>query len=289
MNTVACEANCRVADSGGGRGCRPLARPFLKWAGGKRKLLGEIARCVPGTFGVYHEPFVGGGALFFDLEHPMSIISDANGKLITTYKAIRDDPSGVIGALGALGAFTNTSDCYYQVRARNFSVGSPAQRAAEFIYTNRVGFNGLYRENMAGQMNVSFGRNKDPRICDAENLRAVSAALQDTGIEHDDFSGVLKRAAPGDFVYFDPPYIPVSTTSSFTSYQAGGFAYAEQVRLRDVAVELKARRVHVLLSNSAAPMVLELYKTFEIRTVQAARAINSRAEGRGLVQEVLIR
>jgi DNA adenine methylase len=284
MNMYACEAQCHVAQGEGA--CRPAARPFLKWAGGKRKLLGEIARCVPVTFGVYHEPFVGGGALFFDLEHPMSIISDANGKLITTYRAVRDDPSGVIGALGA---FSNTSDCYYEVRARNFSVGSPAQRAAEFIYTNRVGFNGLYRENMAGQMNVPFGRNKDPRICDVENLRAVSAALQDTGIEHDDFSGVLKRAAPGDFVYFDPPYIPVSTTSSFTSYQAGGFGYADQVRLRDVALELKARGVHVLLSNSVAPMVLDLYKTFEIRTVEAARAINSKAEGRGLVQEVLIR
>ncbi len=262
------------------------ARPFVKWAGGKRKLLRELTKYLPENIGTYHEPFIGGGALYFTLGHEPSIISDANAKLIAAYEAVRDNPDGVIEVLGT---FTNTAECYYAVRARNFSVGSAAQRAAELIYTNRVGFNGMFRESAAGKFNIPFGRNKNPTICDEENLRAVSRTLHGTTIIHGDFAETLDRVKPGDFAYCDPPYVPVSETSSFTGYRAAGFGYSDQVRLRDVAIELKARGVHVLLSNSSAPLVFDLYKDFEIHVVEAPRSINSKADRRGSVKEVLIR
>lgn len=262
------------------------ARPFVKWAGGKRKLLHELTKHLPESIGTYHEPFIGGGALYFNLGHEPSIISDANAKLIATYEAVRDNPDAVIDVLAT---FANTPECYYAVRARNFSIGSAAERAAEFIYTNRVGFNGMFRESAAGKFNIPFGRNKNPTICDEKNLRAVSRTLHGTTIIHGDFAEILGRAKPGDFAYCDPPYVPVSETSSFTGYQAAGFGYPDQVRLRDVAIELKARGVHVLLSNSSAPLVFDLYKDFEIHVVEAPRSINSKAERRGSVKEVLIR
>lgn len=155
------------------------ARPFLKWVGGKRKLLRELTKYLPENIGTFHEPFIGGGALYFNLGHEPSIISDANAKLITAYEAVRDNPDGVIEVLGT---FTNTAECYYAVRGRNFSIGSAAQRAAEFIYTNRVGFNGMFRESAAGKFNIPFGRNKNPTICDVENIRAVSRTLDGTTI-----------------------------------------------------------------------------------------------------------
>lgn len=266
---------------------RGAAHPLLKWAGGKRKLIAELARYVPQSFGTYHEPFFGGGALYFHLAHEPSIISDLNADLVSTYEAIRDDPDAVVDVLGT---FTNTAECYYAARTRNFSIGRAAERAADFVFTNRVGFNGLFRQNTSGRFNVPFGRSKNPTICDSANLHAVSRMLRGgTTIVHGDFSGVLDRARPGDFAYCDPPYVPVSETSSFTGYQKGGFGYADHVRLRDVALELRARGVSVLLSNSFAPPVLELYKAFEIHVVEAPRSINSKADGRGLVKEVLIR
>jgi DNA adenine methylase len=270
------------------------ARPPVKWAGGKRRLLPEIFRCVPSSFlqGVasntanYYEPFAGGAALFFALPRVSAVLGDANGKLINTYKAIRDDVAGVIAHLMK---HPNDKAHYYAVRARNFNVGSAAERAAEFLFTNRVGYNGLYRENKAGEFNVPYGDNANATVCDSDNLRAASAALQGVSIVRGDFADTVSDAAPGDFVYFDPPYAPLSATSTFTGYVSHGFTAHDQVRLRDVAVELKQRGVSLLISNSSAPLIRELYAVgFEVHEVKAPRSINSKVSGRGAVTELLI-
>lgn len=269
----------------GSIGARP-ARPFLKWVGGKRQLLPELSRRLPAKFGAYHEPFIGGGALFFHLRPPSAYLSDMNVRLIRTYRGVRDDPERVITLLDA---WPHDRDFYLALRARPIDQGDDADVAAWMIYLNRTGFNGLYRVNRKNQFNVPFGSYEHPTICDADNLRAVSVALQGVRLEVEDFGAVLGRARPGDLVYFDPPYVPLSATSSFTSYTADGFGLAEQLRLRDVARQLKGRGVHVLLSNSAAPLVDAIYGDgFEKIPVDAARAINCKAAGRGKIRELLI-
>jgi DNA adenine methylase len=267
------------------------ARPFLKWAGGKAQLLPEILARVPARFGCYHEPFIGGGALFFALAGgarlgERALLSDLNPNLVQTWAAIRDDVDGVISALAP---HVNHEDYFYRVRALEPASLSPAVRAARVIYLNKTGFNGLYRENRAGRFNVPFGRYVNPNTCDEPNLRAVSRALQGVSIETRDFLSVLDRARPDDFVYFDPPYVPVSATASFTAYsRGGGFGHAEQTALRDAFSELASRGVHVLLSNSDVPFVRELYAGFRIEQVWARRPINSNGAARGAVAEVLV-
>jgi DNA adenine methylase len=263
--------------------------PFLKWVGGKRQLLPELQKYVPASFGRYYEPFVGGGALYFDLLPKRAVLSDSNLRLIRTYQAIQKNVEGVIRLLST---YPYESDFYYRLRAVNPSTLSDTKLAAWFIYLNRAGFNGLYRVNRQNQFNVPFGRYTNPTICDATTLRACARALQGasrTWIQCLDFSAAIDLAQRGDFVYFDPPYVPLSATSSFTAYAAGGFGPEEQVRLRDTARTLKDRGVSVLLSNSSAPYVYELYKKgFKIHEVDARRAINSNAKKRGAVKELLI-
>jgi len=262
-------------------------KPFVKWAGGKRKIVPLIRELMPKHFATYHEPFVGGGALFFDLMPKHAELSDINKKLITAYRAIRDDVEGVIRAMKPLKYELKT---YMRVRERNFEAGTPTQRAAEFIYCNKTGFNGMYRENRDGQFNIPFGRYENPTICDAANLRAVARALKGVVLQDEAFGRVLKRAKKGDFVYFDPPYAPVSKTSDFTAFSKEGFGDDDQKHLRDVALELKKQGVAVVVSNSSAPIIRELYgrREFKIREISAARAINSVAEKRGNVTELLI-
>lgn len=263
------------------------ARPFLKWAGGKRQLLPCIRKHVPGKFGRYFEPFVGGGALFFDLQHPKSTLSDANERLIRTYKAVRDDVTTVIRLL---------SKCPYDKGFYEDAVKidvdklTDAQLAAWFIFVNKAGFNGLYRVNKANKFNVPFGTYKNPRICDEVNLRACSKALQGVELEAGDFAKVLAKAKKGDFVYIDPPYIPASETADFTAYQAGGFTMDDQARLQATAWQLADRGVHVLLSASMTPGTLSLYDSpsFELIEVPAKRSINSDSDKRGDVSELLI-
>ena len=272
------------------------AQPPLKWVGGKRKLWPYILPFVPTSFGTYFEPFLGGGAIFFGLCDEASrgmidpvdgcVLSDANKKLIATYTAIRDDVEAVIRCLKT---HSNNETHYYHIRQRNFSMGSAAERAAEFILLNKTGFNGLFRENSSGQFNVPFGDQPNATICDEANLRAVSTVLQGILIVDGDFAHRAKNAVEGDFVYFDPPYAPLSATSSFTNYTAAGFTALDQARLRDTARGLKARGVRVLISNSSAPLIRDLYSSgFDILEVQAARAINSKASARGAVTELLI-
>lgn len=272
----------------------PSPKPFLKWAGGKRQLLRELAAQVDRAkdFGSFHEPFLGGAALFFEmygtnrLESRAAFLSDSNPRLIETYEAVRDDVEALIHVLRT-HASHHTRDYYYNLRGSEPK--NLAERAARMVYLNRTCFNGLYRENSRGEFNVPLGRYKNPKICDAENLRAVSTALQQAKLECRHFDTVLDRAKSGDFVYFDPPYVPLSKTSSFTAYDRNGFGETEQRKLASVFAELDRRSVKVLLSNSMTPLVRELYAGFRVDTIYANRAVNSRADRRGKVAEALVR
>lgn len=265
-------------------------KPFLKWAGGKRQLLPELLARTPESFGAYHEPFVGGGALFFELRAlgrlGAATLSDTNERLVRTWTAVRDRVEDVIALLRE---GRNELPYFLAMRARDIDAEDDAAVAAWFIYLNKTAFNGLYRVNTKGKYNVPFGSYANPNICDEGTLRAASQALQGVTIARRDFTEVLETAVPGDFVYFDPPYVPLSVSSSFTSYTRDGFSLGEQTLLRDVALKLKQRGVHVLLSNSSAPQVYELYQAFEVSEVQATRAINSKASQRGAIAELVMR
>ncbi len=260
-------------------------RPFLKWAGGKTQLLAELHKRFPRPFRRYHEPFLGGGAVFFSMCPARAVLSDINPDLINTYRAIREDPEAVIAELMRHAA---TEEHFYEVRAQAPATLSQAEGAARTIFLNRTCFNGLYRVNKKGQFNVPFGRYDNPTICDPDNLHAVSLALQRAEVMHADAMSVVDRAERGDLVYFDPPYAPLSKTASFTSYAKGGFGEPEQERLAEVFATLAQKGVSVVLSNSDTPLIRKLYKGFTIDAVHARRAINSRADRRGPVGEVIV-
>jgi DNA adenine methylase len=266
------------------------ASPFLKWAGGKARLLEQFEQLMPSRFAGYHEPFVGGGAMYFHLRPQRASLSDLNDRLITTYRAIRDDVGGVMERLADHrknhGA-THFYECRKRFNARRELSDSDA--AALFVYLNKTCFNGLYRENSRGEFNVPLGSYAQPTILDIEGLAAASRALQNSELRVAGFESVLDRARPGDLVYFDPPYVPVSRTSSFTSYTGAGFDSTLQVRLAQVFAELARRGVFVMLSNSDSRLVNELYAGWRIDRVRAPRSINSRATGRGAVSEVVVR
>lgn len=265
------------------------ARPFIKFVGGKTQLLPELLKRVPNTYGCYYEPFVGGGALFFALRPKRAVLCDANERLIRTYKAVRDRVNDVIRGL-VEHERSHSADYFKQVRAFNVDAMDDAGVAAWFIYLNKTAFNGLYRVNRQGKFNVPFGRYENPKIVDADNLRACSEALQAAVIRCVDFGESMEWAVAGDFIYCDPPYVPLNKTSSFTSYTADKFKPQDQIDLAALAAELKGRGVHVLLSNSSAPSVVkDLYPAFTVEPVQARRSINSKASGRGAVAEYLIR
>ena len=261
-------------------------RPFVKWVGGKRQLLPTLMERAPRDAATYFEPFIGGGALFFALHPRVAVLADVNERLILTYKGVRDTVDEVIRLLRT---YPHDSAFFYRMREKSIDTGSDAEVAAWLIYLNKTGFNGLYRVNRANRFNVPFGRYKNPNICDEPTLRACSAALTKTELLVADFEVVTARAKRGDFVYFDPPYVPLSVTSSFASYTSGGFGPAEQTRLRDTARKLKRRGVRVLLSNSSAPFVRSLYdEGFKLTEVSATRMVNSKATARGSVVELLI-
>ncbi|MCS7177003.1 MAG: DNA adenine methylase [Candidatus Kapabacteria bacterium] len=264
---------------------------YIKWAGGKTQLADALLERMPPVFNVYHEPFVGSGALFFRLYRERrirrAVLSDLNAELIDTYLAIRDCVSEVIRLLSE---FPHDREFYYAIREKDpWQLGLP-ERAARMIYLNKTGYNGLYRVNRQGKFNVPFGRYKSPKYLDRENLLAVSRALQDVDILCAPFETVLERAAPGDWVYFDPPYVPLSQTANFRSYHANGFGLSDQKRLRDVCVELSKNRVYVMLSNSDTEVVRSLYSLpyFTIGEVLANRAINCNGAKRGRITELVI-
>lgn len=268
---------------------RASATPFLKWAGGKSRLLQTFDRFFPSTFNSskhrYFESFIGGGAVFFHLSPPKAVISDLNPELINCYRMIKDNVEELIGALRK---HKNDKDHFYRVRALDTSKLSPVERAARLIFLNKTCFNGLYRVNSRGQFNVPFGRYSNPKICDELNLREVSAALTEVDIHCGPFEEILKRARKGDFVYLDPPYQPVSATSNFTGYTATCFGNSDQERLADVAHTLSKRGCSIMLSNSNSEYVKDLYSDFRIETVHTSRAINCKPDRRGRIAELLI-
>jgi DNA adenine methylase len=292
------------------------ARPLLKWAGGKRQLLPALRRYYPSSFERYIEPFFGSGAVFFDLQAAGRLdgrgvlLADVNPDLIGCYRIVRDKPDEVITALAALEDEHRARGeaCYYDVRDRRFNPvraalhGSAADSytpllAAMLIYLNRTGYNGLFRLNRHGAFNVPAGRYANPRICDAEHIHAVARALGARGVsvECAPFQRTLAAARVGDFLYCDPPYVPMSRTACFAQYTAGGFGAAEHDDLRASIVAAAGRGAMVLVSNSSAPEVKRAYTDgaarqagLFVRRVPARRAINSRGALRGTVDELII-
>ncbi len=271
-------------------------KPYLKWAGGKRQLLPEIRKYIPASFDLYVEPFVGAGAVLFDLQPGRAVINDANRQLIMTYEVIRDDVETLIAALKEHAA-KNTKEYYYTVREQDrdsavFGRLSKTEKAARLIYLNKTCFNGLYRVNSQGLFNVPYGRYKNPAICEEETLRGIHEYFRNNEVVilNGDFAKAARMATPDSFVYFDPPYHSADN-SNFTGYQADGFPEAEQLRLRDVMKELTDQGVKCLLSNSDTEFIRKIYKdkAFRVETVTASRTINSNTAGRGKVNEVLIR
>ncbi len=274
-------------------------KPFVKWVGGKRQLLSQFKErgfYPPREFNpiknTYFEPFVGGGAVFFDLLPLKASINDINAELVTTYKTIRDDVNGLIAEI-ANGGYVYDKDAFLNIRAWKTDELSDLKRAARFIFLNRTAFNGMYRVNRSGQFNVPFGRYNNPQICDETNLRRVSHILKNTKIENGSYKYVLNQAKKGDFVYFDPPYYPVSKTASFTAYSNDVFLKKEQEELRDAFLELHNKGCFVMLSNSDTPLIESLFKPHKkdgitINKVEAGRNINSKAEGRGKILEIII-
>jgi len=273
-------------------------KPFVKWAGGKRQLIPELLKYIPKEFNNYFEPFVGGGALFFELynlgilKNKKVYLFDINEELINTYKVIKDYPNELIEKLKEFKVKHN-KEFYYQIReldrSEDYKNLDSITKAARFIYLNKTCFNGLYRVNKKGYFNVPMGNYKNPQIVDEENILAVSNALKDATIKHCDYKEVLQYTKKNDFVYFDPPYYPLNDTSNFTSYTQNDFLEKEQIELFKTFKTLANKGCFVLESNSDTDFINNLYKEFTIEKVLANRAINSKGDKRGKITEVLIR
>jgi DNA adenine methylase len=285
------------ASPSGGRVRQAVARPFLKWPGGKRQLLEAFEPLFPASFGRYFEPFVGSGAVFFRLRGTgrlsgsahSPLLSDHNAELINAYRVVRDEVDALVGLLAEYAA-RHSPETFYAVRAldRNGHTLGDVERAARTIYLNKTCYNGLYRDNSRGEFNAPLGRYARPSILQEGVLRAASAALQGVALEQRDYAALVDEAGAGDFFYFDPPYHPLSRTANFTAYTAGAFGPDDQRRLADVYDSLARRGCHCMLSNSDTTFIRELYAGYRIETIQATRAINSKAAGRGPISEVVI-
>ena len=265
-------------------------KPIVKWVGGKTQLLNELTARLPNQYNDYYEAFVGGGALLFNLQPLNAHINDYNAELINLYRVIRDNPNELIRALKR---HRNTSTYYYKIRSWDrsptFNRRSDVIKASRILYLNKTCFNGLYRVNAKGYYNSPFGRYKKPLICDEDNILAISNYFRHIDIQNQDFETFAENAQVGDFIYFDPPYDILSTTSSFTSYNAGGFDRNEQIRLKNLCDRLTQRGVLWMLSNANTEFIRNLYAEYNIDVVHAKRYINSDGKKRGDVEEVIIR
>ncbi len=265
-------------------------KPFVKWAGGKRQLLPELLKRVPKTFQVYFEPFLGGGALLFALQPQKAVVGDINYDLVNAYKVIKHEVLKLIEILEQHQK-KHSEEYYYKIRKIDKNSLNNVERAARFIYLNKTCYNGLYRENSKGEFNVPIGRYKNPTILDRENLLAISEYLNsaDVKIIHGDYKHIVACAKKGDFVYFDPPYVPVSVTANFTKYTKSDFTLEDQKELAQVFRQLADNGCYVMLSNSDTEIVRELYKEFNIDQVSANRFINSNSQKRKNHTELIIR
>lgn len=272
------------------------ARPFLKWVGGKGRLVPQLAQYFPEKYDEYYEPFVGGGAVYFSLNSKISHINDLNKVLIGLYKIIRDEPDSLIAELTILQSeYLNCKSLdkkkEYFLKKRNLfnSIETVTlEKTALLIFLNKTCFNGMYRENSKGEFNIPFGKHETPTICDVSNILNVSKTLRHTSITSKSYEKAVAKAKVGDFVYFDPPYHPINATSSFTSYHADGFNEEDQKKLCELFGELAKRGCKVMLSNSDTPLINEIYKKYNIHKIYAARNINANGEKRGKITEVVI-
>lgn len=264
------------------------ARPVLKWAGGKARLAKAICALLPQRIDTYFEPFVGGAAVFFALtkqgRYRKAVLSDSNPELINLYRVLKTDVAGVIKTLR--GWKYDEEQYYY--RRDEYRPRTAVARAARTIYLNKTGYNGLYRVNRSGQFNVPFGRHTNPTICDEANLQNVAECLKHVELQVSDFAAICELARPGDAVYFDPPYLPVSETAYFTSYDKQPFGIEQHARLAAVFSDLARRKVRAVLSNSDTPETRDLFHRWKTQHIQVPRAINSRATARGPVGELLV-
>ena len=270
-----------------------LVAPVVKWVGGKRQLLDELMPLFPKKYTVYCEPFLGGAAVLFSLQPKKAIVNDLNTELIAMYEVIRDYPEELIESLKK---HENNEEYFYAMRDIDrdkevYNSLSKIEKASRLIYLNKTCFNGLFRVNSAGEFNTPFGNYKNPNIVNEPILKAVGKYLKtnDIAFHSTDFSDVLAKLKKGSFVYLDPPYDPMSDTASFTGYNKGGFNRDEQIRLKECCDELDKRDIKFMLSNSSTQFIRELYKGYNISFVKAKRAINSNANKRGAVDEVVIR
>lgn len=272
------------------RSAKELCKPFVKWAGGKGSLIAELIKRLPNNYDNYFEPFLGGGALFFALRPQSGVLLDINPDLINTYKVVRDHVDALISDLKK---HYYDKEYFLKVRdldrSQDFLKLNNIEKASRFIFLNRTCFNGLYRVNSKGQFNVPFGRYKDPVIVNESNLRLCSKALKQINILQDSFENIISRVNKNDFVYFDPPYAPVSKTANFTSYTLEGFDLSKQELLAGFCAQLDKKGVKFMLSNSSTNEIHNLYKSFTIERVHAPRAINSKATKRGAVEEIIVR
>ena len=273
-------------------------QPFIKWVGGKRGLLEQILPLFPTNFENYYEPFLGGGAIFFELyskgllKDKKVFLSDINAELINAYSVVKDNPYELIVALEEYKS-KHSKEFYYKVREldrqKEYKKVSDLEKATRFIYLNKTCFNGLYRVNKKGYFNTPIGSYKNPNIADKDTILNASEALQDVILKHQTFKEVLNFAQKDDLVYLDPPYYPLTETSNFTSYDSNSFLKNEQLDLFEVFDKLADQKINVVKSNSDTFFIKDLYKKFDINIVNANRFINSKSNGRGKINEVLIR
>lgn len=268
---------------------RPKAVPFLKWAGGKRKLVDIIIHSAPVSFKRYLEPFVGGGSVALALGWQRMLLSDSNPELMNTYQVVRDDLDALLPLLDEHQK--NHSEAYfYTLRAQEPAALSPVGRAARFIYLNKTCFNGLYRVNRYGQFNVPFGRYVNPVLYDRASISVASSILRCAELYAEDYTVFLKEhAQPGDFIYLDPPYVPVGQFSDFKRYTKEQFRVDDQRRLAKVYNHLVDLGAYPVLSNSYSELTLSLYAQHDIQIVYASRNINHDGSGRDPVAEILVR
>lgn len=275
------------------RGTNKLVSPILKWAGGKKQLLPEIEMFLPDKISTYYEPFLGGASVLFFIQPKIAYINDYNSDLINVYDCVKNNLDEL---LESLKKHKNSSDYFYKIRELDrkssvFSKLTNVEKASRFIFLNKTCYNGLFRVNKAGEFNTPFGYYKAPNIVNETTLRAVNLYLNENDIKYSslDFEEFLKNVKKNSFVYLDPPYDPVSISSNFTGYTNLGFDKKEQIRLKNVCDELDKKHVKFLLSNSATDFIKDLYSNYNISIIKAKRSINSNANLRGNVDEVLIR
>jgi DNA adenine methylase len=266
-----------------------IPKPFIKWAGGKRQIIKELTDSLPKNYNRYFEPFIGGGALFFAIRPKNAYISDINPELINLYNTVKNNTHSLIKDLRR---YKNTETEFYKIRnldrTPDYKNLTNIEKAGRFIYLNKTCYNGLYRTNSKGQFNAPYGFYKNPNIIDEQNLKICSELLKETEIGLSDFSNIENKIKTHDFVYFDPPYIPINKTSSFTKYYKDDFNTGSQIKLKELCDRLNKKNIYFMLSNSYNETALNLYKEYNIKKINAIRAINCKADKRGTINELII-